>query len=297
MVSSAAELGLAEGTDLHRPFIDTVTLECVKCQGVMKRVPEVLDTWFDSGSMPFAQRGYPRKGKELFEQTFPADFISEAIDQTRGWFYTLLAISTLLFKQNSYRNVVCLGHVVDPTGKKASKSRGNVLDPNYLFSTFGSDAVRWYFYTSTQVGENYRTGDAALRETVQQFFIPLWNCFSFFVTYALLAVRGGRDLSHPRGWVVCVPGGFARARRGRRRSGGSRHGAGAPGGRGGSGGARCRPAQGPPAARFDRAARRSSARGHRRHRPRRAERQERDLWRTRGPARHADHRGPQARRP
>jgi isoleucyl-tRNA synthetase len=186
MVSSAAELGLGDDADLHRPYIDAVTLKCEKCGGVMRRIPEVLDTWFDSGSMPFAQRAYPRGGKELFDQTFPADFISEAIDQTRGWFYTLLAISTLLFKQNSYRNVICLGHVVDPTGKKASKSRGNVLDPNYLFDTFGSDAVRWYFYTSTQVGENYRTGDAALRETVQQFFIPLWNCFSFFVTYARL---------------------------------------------------------------------------------------------------------------
>jgi len=186
IVSSAKELGLGGDADLHRPYIDAVTLKCEKCEGVMRRVPEVLDTWFDSGSMPFAQRGYPRKDTELFEETFPADFISEAIDQTRGWFYTLLAISTLLFKQNSYRNVICLGHVVDPAGKKASKSRGNVLDPNYLFDTFGSDAVRWYFYTSTQVGENYRTGDAALRETVQQFFIPLWNCFSFFVTYARL---------------------------------------------------------------------------------------------------------------
>jgi len=163
-----------------------VTLKCEKCGGVMRRVPEVMDTWFDSGSMPFAQRGYPRNGKEVFEETFPADFISEAVDQTRGWFYTLLAISTLLFNQNSYRNVICLGHVVDPKGKKASKSRGNVLDPNYLFDNFGSDAVRWYFYTSTQVGENYRTGDAALKETVQQFFIPLWNCYSFFVTYARL---------------------------------------------------------------------------------------------------------------
>jgi isoleucyl-tRNA synthetase len=177
---------LKEDADLHRPYIDAVTLPCEKCGGVMRRVPEVLDTWFDSGSMPFAQRGYPRHGKEEFEETFPADFISEAVDQTRGWFYTLLAISTLLFKQNSYRNVICLGHVVDPKGKKASKSRGNVLDPNYLFDTFGSDVVRWYFYTSTQVGENYRTGDAALRETVQRFFIPLWNCFSFFVTYARL---------------------------------------------------------------------------------------------------------------
>ncbi len=185
-VSSAAEVGLNDDADLHRPYIDSVTIPCQKCGGVMKRIPEVLDTWFDSGSMPFAQRGYPRKGKKEFEETFPADFISEAIDQTRGWFYTLLAISTLLFKQNAYRNVICLGLVVDPKGKKASKSRGNVLDPNYLFDNFGSDAVRWYFYTSTQVGENYRTGDAALREMVQQFFIPLWNCYSFFVTYARL---------------------------------------------------------------------------------------------------------------
>jgi isoleucyl-tRNA synthetase len=185
-VSSAAEIGLADDADLHRPYIDAVTLPCQKCGAVMKRIPEVLDTWFDSGSMPFAQRGYPRTGKREFEETFPADFISEAVDQTRGWFYTLLAISTLLFKQNAYRNVICLGLVVDPKGKKASKSRGNVLDPNYLFDNFGSDAVRWYFYTSTQVGENYRTGDAALRETVQQFLIPLWNCYSFFVTYARL---------------------------------------------------------------------------------------------------------------
>jgi len=183
-VSSAAELGIKDDADLHRPYIDSVTIKCEKCGGVMRRVPEVLDCWFDSGAMPFAQRGYPRSGKQAFEETFPADFISEAMDQTRGWFYSLLAISTLLFKQNSYRNVICLGLVVDPKGKKASKSRGNVLDPQYLFDTFGSDAVRWYFYTSTQVGENYRTGDAALRETVQQFFIPLWNCYSFFVLYA-----------------------------------------------------------------------------------------------------------------
>jgi isoleucyl-tRNA synthetase len=185
-VSSAAEIGLDDDADLHRPYIDAVTIPCAKCGGVMRRIPEVLDTWFDSGSMPFAQRGYPRHGKTEFEDTFPADFISEALDQTRGWFYSLLAISTLLFKQNAYRNVICLGLVVDPKGKKASKSRGNVLDPNYLFDTYGSDAVRWYFYTSTQVGENYRTGDAPLKEVVQQFFIPLWNCYSFFVTYARL---------------------------------------------------------------------------------------------------------------
>jgi isoleucyl-tRNA synthetase len=185
-ISSAAEVGLADDADLHRPYIDAVTIPCPKCGGVMRRIPEVLDCWFDSGAMPFAQRGYPRQGKKEFEETFPADFISEGIDQTRGWFYSLLAISTLLFKQNAYRNVICLGLVVDPKGKKASKSRGNVLDPNYLFDNFGSDTVRWYFYTSTQVGENYRTGDAALRESAQQFFIPLWNCYSFFVTYARL---------------------------------------------------------------------------------------------------------------
>ncbi|HLQ14459.1 MAG TPA: isoleucine--tRNA ligase [Candidatus Eisenbacteria bacterium] len=185
-VSSSEELGLKEDTDLHRPFIDTVTLPCATCGGVMKRVPEVLDTWFDSGSMPFAQRGYPRHGEKEFKETFPADFISEAMDQTRGWFYSLLAISTLLFKQNAYRNVICLGLVVDPKGRKASKSRGNVMDPNFLFDNFGADAVRWFYYTSTQVGENYRTSPEALRETVQQFFIPLWNCYSFFVTYARL---------------------------------------------------------------------------------------------------------------
>ncbi len=185
-VSSAEELGLPDDFDLHRPYIDEVTLPCTKCGGVMRRIPEVLDAWFDSGAMPFAQRGYPRHGKELFEQTFPADFISEAMDQTRGWFYSLLAISTLLFKQNSYRNVICLGLVVDPKGKKASKSRGNVLDPNYLFDNFGSDAVRWYFYTSTQVGENYRTGADTLKDTVMQFLLPLWNCYAFHVNYAIL---------------------------------------------------------------------------------------------------------------
>ena len=185
-VSSAAELGLKDGFDLHRPYIDEVTLECKKCGGVMRRVPEVLDGWFDSGAMPFAQRGYPRAGKELFEQTFPADFISEAMDQTRGWFYSLLAVSTLLFKQNAYRNVICLGLVLDPKGQKASKSRGNVLDPNYLFDNFGSDAVRWYFYTSSPVGENYRTGADTLRDTVQQFLLPLWNCYAFHVNYAVV---------------------------------------------------------------------------------------------------------------
>jgi isoleucyl-tRNA synthetase len=185
-VSSAEELGLDADFDLHRPYIDEVTMPCPDCGSVMRRVPEVLDCWFDSGAMPFAQRGYPRRGKQLFEQTFPADFISEAMDQTRGWFYSLLAISTLLFKQNAYRNVICLGLVVDPKGLKASKSRGNVLDPNYLFDNFGSDAVRWFFFTSTPVGENYRTAADTLKDTVQQFLLPLWNCYAFHVNYAIL---------------------------------------------------------------------------------------------------------------
>jgi isoleucyl-tRNA synthetase len=184
-VESAEELGLAPDADVHRPYVDEVTLPCQACGGVMRRVPEVIDTWFDSGSMPFAQRGYPRHGKELFEQTFPADFISEAIDQTRGWFYTLLAISTLLFQQNAYRNVICLGHILDADGRKMSKSRGNVMDPDYIFDSFGADALRWLFYISP-VGENYRIGEKPLQEVVRRFLLTLWNVYSFFVTYANL---------------------------------------------------------------------------------------------------------------
>ena len=182
-VGSAEELGIDPESDLHRPFIDSVKLPCDRCGGEMERVPEVLDAWFDSGSMPFAQRGYPRRGKAEFEATFPADFIAEAIDQTRGWFYTLLAISTILFGRNAYRNVICLNHVLDIEGKKASKSRGNVQDPNYLFETTGADALRWFFYTST-VGEIYRIGDRPLQQVVRQLLLTLWNVYSFFVTYA-----------------------------------------------------------------------------------------------------------------
>jgi isoleucyl-tRNA synthetase len=185
-VASAEELGLSPDADLHRPYIDEATLGCEECGGTMRRIPDVLDTWFDSGSMPFAQRGFPRQGRGLFEETFPADFIAEAIDQTRGWFYSLLAVSTLVFGNNAYRNVICLGHVVDPVGKKASKSRGNVLDPHYLFETFGSDAVRWFFYTSAPEGENYRTDPRALEEVVRQFLLTFWNVYVFFVTYAAI---------------------------------------------------------------------------------------------------------------
>jgi isoleucyl-tRNA synthetase len=182
-VESASELGLAHDADLHRPFVDEVTLECGKCRGTMRRVPEVIDCWFDSGAMPFAQRGYPRTNQELFEATFPADFISEAIDQTRGWFYSLLAESTILFKRNSYRNVICLGHILDEKGQKASKSRGNVLDPDFVFAKWGSDAIRWLFYVSP-VGESYRVGPKPLEEVVRRFMLTLWNVYKFFVEYA-----------------------------------------------------------------------------------------------------------------
>ncbi len=182
-VDSAEELGLPPDADLHRPMIDEVTLTCAKCGGEMRRIPEVLDAWFDSGAMPFAQRGYPRMNAELFEKTFPADFISEAQDQTRGWFYSLLAISTILFGRNSYKNVICLGLLVDDEGKKHSKSRGNVLDPDYVFDTFGSDAIRWLFYVQP-VGESIRVGPAGLQEVVRQFLLTLWNVYSFLVTYA-----------------------------------------------------------------------------------------------------------------
>ena len=182
-VESAAEVGLPADADLHRPFIDEVTLECGRCRGVMRRVPDVIDCWFDSGAMPFAQRGYPQANRELFEATFPADFISEAIDQTRGWFYSLLAESTLLFGRNSYRNVICLGHLLDERGQKQSKSRGNVMDPNLVFETWGSDAIRWLFYTSP-VGESYKVGPKPLDDVVRRFLLTLWNVYSFFVTYA-----------------------------------------------------------------------------------------------------------------
>lgn len=182
-VAAAEELGLGPEADLHRPYIDAVKLPCLACGGEMERVPDVLDCWFDSGAMPFAQRGYPRARVEQFQSTFPADFISEAQDQTRGWFYSLLAISTLLFDQNAYRNVICLGMLLDDEGHKMSKSRGNILDPTKLFEEFGADAVRWNFFVSP-VGEDQRVGPKTLQNVVRQFLLTLWNVYSFFVTYA-----------------------------------------------------------------------------------------------------------------
>ena len=161
-VGSAAELGLGPDADLHRPFIDEVTLACEKCGGVMTRVKDLIDVWFDSGSMPYAQYHWPFENADVFANQFPADFICEAIDQTRGWFYSLLAISTLVSGESSYGNVICLSHVVDGDGKKMSKSRGNVVDPMQVMDTYGADALRWYFYTAASVGSEYRMGPKAV---------------------------------------------------------------------------------------------------------------------------------------
>ena len=170
--------------ELHRPFIDAVTIRCPKCGKEMHRVPEVIDCWFDSGSMPFAQHHYPFENKELFEQKFPADFISEAVDQTRGWFYSLLAISTLLFNQAPYKNVIVLGHVQDENGQKMSKSKGNAVDPFDALATYGADAIRWYFYINSAPWLPNRFHGKAVMEGQRKFMGTLWNTYAFFVLYA-----------------------------------------------------------------------------------------------------------------
>jgi len=170
--------------DLHRPHIDGVTLDCIDCGGVMRRVFSVIDTWYDSGAMPFAQFHYPFEGKEEFEERFPADYICEAQDQTRGWFYTLLAESTLLFDTSSYRNCVCLGLILDPEGQKMSKSRGNVVDPWDVLDAHGADAFRWYYLTAQQPWAGYRFSVDTVGESVRQFLLTLWNTYSFWVLYA-----------------------------------------------------------------------------------------------------------------
>jgi isoleucyl-tRNA synthetase len=170
--------------DLHRPFIDEVTLDCEQCGGEMRRVESVIDTWYDSGAMPFAQFHYPFENEELFEERFPADFICEAIDQTRGWFYTLLAESTLLFDTSSYRNCVCLGLILDPEGQKMSKSKGNVVEPWDVIAAHGADAFRWYYLTAQQPWSGYRFSLDTVGESVRQFLLTLWNTYSFWVLYA-----------------------------------------------------------------------------------------------------------------
>ena len=173
-----------EDIELHRPFIDAVTIRCPKCGKQMKRVPEVIDCWFDSGAMPFAQHHYPFENKELFEQQFPADFISEAVDQTRGWFYSLLAISTLIFNKAPYRNVIVLGHVQDENGQKMSKSKGNAVDPFDALETYGADAIRWYFYINSAPWLPNRFHGKAVQEGQRKIMGTLWNTYAFFVLYA-----------------------------------------------------------------------------------------------------------------
>ncbi len=173
-----------ENIELHRPFIDDVTLKCEDCGGVMHRVPEVIDCWFDSGAMPFAQHHYPFENKDLFEAQFPADFISEAVDQTRGWFYSLLAISTLIFDKAPYKNVIVLGHVQDKDGQKMSKSKGNAIDPMEALGEYGADAIRWYFYASSAPWLPSRFHGQAVVEGQRKFLSTLWNTYAFFVLYA-----------------------------------------------------------------------------------------------------------------
>ena len=176
--------GLKEDIELHKPYIDKVTFKCEKCGRTMKRTPEVMDCWFDSGSMPFAQLHYPFENKDVFEQQFPANFISEAVDQTRGWFYTLLAISTLLFDKAPFKNCIVLGHVNDKNGIKMSKHKGNVVDPWSVLDVQGADAVRWYFYSSSAPWLPSRFSAENVSECQRKFMGTLWNTYSFFVLYA-----------------------------------------------------------------------------------------------------------------
>ncbi|MGN0154197.1 MAG: isoleucine--tRNA ligase [Lachnospiraceae bacterium] len=170
--------------ELHRPYIDDVTIVCPDCGGEMKRVPEVIDCWFDSGAMPFAQWHYPFENKEIFEENFPADFISEAVDQTRGWFYSLMAISTLIFDKAPYKNVIVLGHVLDKDGNKMSKSKGNAVDPMEALNAYGADAIRWYFYSNSAPWLPNRFHEDAVVEGQRKFMGTLWNTYAFYVLYA-----------------------------------------------------------------------------------------------------------------
>jgi len=174
----------AKTVEFHRPYIDEITLKCPECGGEMHRVPEVIDCWFDSGAMPFAQHHYPFENKELFEQQFPANFISEAVDQTRGWFYSLLAESTLLFNKAPYKNVIVLGHVQDENGQKMSKSKGNAVDPFDALNKYGADAIRWYFYINSAPWLPNRFHGKAVVEGQRKFMSTLWNTYAFFVLYA-----------------------------------------------------------------------------------------------------------------
>lgn len=176
--------GFTADMDLHRPYIDGVTYKCPECGGKMVRQPEVIDCWFDSGSMPYAQWHYPFENKDKFQESFPADYICEAVDQTRGWFYSLHALSTLVFGQNCFKNVICLGHILDAQGEKMSKTRGNVVDPWTVLDTSGADALRWYMFTASPPGNVRRMSPDMVVEVMRNFLMTLWNTYSFFVIYA-----------------------------------------------------------------------------------------------------------------
>jgi isoleucyl-tRNA synthetase len=199
--------GFKEPLDLHRPFVDKLTFDCQKCGAKMQRVAEVIDCWFDSGAMPIAQHHYPFENETLLKDgRFPADYISEAVDQTRGWFYSLHAISTLLFNRRCYSNVICLGLVLDAKGEKMSKTKGNVIEPWAVINKYGVDALRWYFFTSTAAGNVYRFDEKMVAEVSRRFLSTLWNVYSFFVTYAnidkFIPGKGTSETSELDKWII-----------------------------------------------------------------------------------------------
>jgi len=200
--------GFKEPLDLHRPFVDELTFDCPKCGAKMQRVTEVIDCWFDSGAMPIAQHHYPFENETMLEDgRFPADYISEAVDQTRGWFYSLHAIATLLFNKRCYSNVICLGHVLDAKGEKMSKAKGNMTEPWAVINKYGVDALRWYFFTSTAAGNVYRFDESMVAEVSRRFLSTLWNVYSFFVTYANIdnfvpEKKAATELSELDRWII-----------------------------------------------------------------------------------------------
>jgi isoleucyl-tRNA synthetase len=199
--------GLVEPLDLHRPFVDDITFSCSKCGGKMMRQTEVIDCWFDSGAMPFAQWHYPFENQDTFKRNFPADYISEAVDQTRGWFYSLHAISTLLFERPCFKNVICLGHILDAEGEKMSKAKGNVVDPWSVLDKYGADALRWYLFTAAPAGNVRRFSSDAVAEVLRNLLLTLWNVYSFFVVYANIdhfnpKAEGKLSLSDLDRWIL-----------------------------------------------------------------------------------------------